>query len=169
MPMRKIKTVNHSTDTLFVLALFCIFAASVLSVLLAGASAYQDIADRMESQYAERTCLSYLDAKIRHYDEIGMVSVESFGGQSALALYEDYDNVRYKTLIYYANGYVRELFFEEGLEFQPENGQIVIPAKGLQVTYKADNLLQLECIGQDDRQETLLIYLHSGKGAEQHA
>ena len=86
MPMRKIKTVNHSTDTLFVLALFCIFAASVLSVLLAGASAYQDIADRMESQYAERTCLSYLDAKIRHYDESGMVSVESFGGQSALAL-----------------------------------------------------------------------------------
>ena len=31
---------------------------------------YQDIADRMESQYAERTCLSYLDAKIRHYNSI---------------------------------------------------------------------------------------------------
>ena len=56
--MRKIKAVNHTIDTVFVLVLFCLFAAAVLMVLLAGANAYQQIADNMESQYAERTCLA---------------------------------------------------------------------------------------------------------------
>ena len=84
--MRKIKAVNHTIDTVFVLALFCLFAAAVLMVLLAGANAYQQIADNMESQYAERTCLAYLDAKVRHYDEAGMVEVETFADHDALAL-----------------------------------------------------------------------------------
>ena len=66
--MRKIQTENHTINTIFVLVLFCVFAVAVLLVLLAGTGAYQDIADRMERQYEERTCLSYLDAKVRHYD-----------------------------------------------------------------------------------------------------
>ncbi len=164
--MRKIKTVNHTVDTVFVLMLFCLFASAVLLVLLAGANAYQKIADNMESQYAERTCLAYLDAKIRHYDETGMVDVESFGGHDALALYEEFDGTRYKTLIYYADGFVRELFFEDGLEFQPEDGQVVVAAADLQVRKKTENLLQLTCVGEDGRREQLLAYLRSGKGAD---
>lgn len=42
------------------------------------------------------TCLSYLDAKIRHYDETGMVDVESFAGTDALVLYETFEETRYK-------------------------------------------------------------------------
>ena len=63
-----------------------------------------------------------------------MVDVESFAGTDALVLYETFEETRYKTLIYYADGYVRELFFEDGLQFQPEDGQKIIPAQDLQVT-----------------------------------
>ena len=167
--MRKIRTENHTINTIFVLVLFCVFAVAVLLVLLAGTSAYQDIAERMERQYEERTCLSYLDAKVRHYDEAGMVAVETMGEYEALALYEDIDGVRYKTLIYCADGYVRELFFEDGLQFLPEDGQPVVPARALQVTQKSDTLIELVCTGEDGQQEELLLYLHSGKGADVYA
>ena len=164
--MRKIKAVNHTIDTVFVLALFCLFAAGVLMVLLSGANAYQQIAGNMESQYAERTCLAYLDAKVRHYDEAGMVAVETFDNRDALALYEDFDGVRYKTLIYYADGYVRELFFEDGLQFQPEDGQIVIAAAGLQISKKTESLLQLVCTNEEGRKAQLFVHLRSEKGED---
>jgi hypothetical protein len=163
--MRKIKTSNHVVDLVFLLALFCVFAATVLSVLMAGANVYQEIASKMEAQYTERTCLTYLDAKIRHYDEAGMVTVERFGEGNALALYEDYQGVRYKTLIYYADGYLRELYFEDGLEFQPEDGQAILAIDGLQIYQKTENLLQLVCTNDAGRQEQVLVYLRSGKGA----
>ncbi len=165
--MRKIQTnTSQTVDTVFVLVLFCVFAVAVLMVLFAGTGAYQDIADRMERQYAERTCLSYLDAKVRHYDETGMVSAENFGGCDALVLYEDIEGVRYKTLIYCYDGYVREIFFEDGLQFLPEDGEIVVPAKELSVELAADDLLRLVCVSADDNREELLIYLHSGRGAD---
>lgn len=164
--MRKIRTANHTIDTVFVLMLFCVFTAAVLTVLLAGANAYQVIANKMEEQYAERTCLSYLDAKIRHYDEIGMVGTETFGNTEALALYEELKDVRYKTLIYYADGYVWELFFEDGLQFQKEDGQKIVPAKDLRVEQKSNDLLLLTCTSEDGRQEQLIVYLHSGKGVD---
>ena len=163
--MRKIKAVNHTIDTVFVLALFCLFAAAVLMVLLSGANAYQQIAGNMESQYAERTCLAYLDAKVRHYDEAGTVAVETFDNRDALALYEEFDGVRYKTLIYYADGYVRELFFEDGLQFQPEDGQIVIAA-GLQISKKTESLLQLVCTNEEGRKAQLFVHLRSEKGED---
>lgn len=164
--MRKIRAANHTIDTIFVLVLFCVFTAAILMVLLSGANAYQTIASKMEEQYAERTCLSYLDAKIRHYDEIGMVGIESFGDAEALALYEDLEGIRYKTLIYFIDGYVWELFFENGLQFQPEDGQKIIPAQDLQIERKTNDLLYLTCISKDGQKEQLIVYLHSGEGVD---
>lgn len=171
--MRKRISANYHTgytaDTVFVLVLLCVFAVSVLLVLLAGTGAYQDIAGKMEEQYEERTCISYLDAKIRHYDKAGMVSTEVFDGCEALALYEEVDGVRYKTLIYCYDGYVRELFFEEGLSFHPDDGQKIVPAESLKVTALAGNLIQLECTSETGNRETVTLYLRSGKGADYYA
>ena len=61
---------------------------------------------------------------------------------------------------------MRELFFEDGLQFQPEDGQKIIPAQDLQVTRQKEDLLKLVCIGEDGRQEQLLIGLRSGKGVD---
>ena len=53
--MRKKISANHHTgytaDTVFVLVLLCVFAVSVLLVLLTGTGAYQNIAGKMETQY----------------------------------------------------------------------------------------------------------------------
>lgn len=167
--MRKLEQKSHTIDIVFVLALFCAFAATVLSVLLAGISAYQSIANNMSVQYNERTCLTYVDAKLRHYDERGMVSLRQFAGHDALALSEQVADVRYTTLIYYADGYVRELYFEDGLQFQPEDGEKIVAVQDLQITQMNEDLLRLVCVSADGRQEQLLVYLHSGKGADSYA
>ncbi len=168
--MRKIKTnASNMINTVFVLVLFCVFAVAVLMVLLAGTGAYQDIADRMERQYAERTCLSYLDAKVRHYDETGKVAAEQFGDCDALALYEDIDGVSYKTLIYCYEGYVRELFIEDGMELLPEHGETIVPAQKMTVETMTDSLVRLVCTSESGNQEELVIYLRSEKGADVYA
>ena len=161
--MRKIRTVSHKVDTVFPLILFGVFAVSVLLVLLAGAGAYQDIAARMERQYEERTCLSYLDAKVRHYDAAGQVAVEMLDECQALALYEEIEGVRYKTLIYCYDGYVRELFFEDGLAFQAEDGQRVLLAQDLSFRWAQTNLLQIVCTTAGGEAAELMVYLHSGE------
>ena len=167
--MRKIRTVSRKTDTVFALILFGVFAVSVLFVLFAGAGAYQDIAEKMKHQYEDRTCLSYLDAKVRHYDQAGMVTVEKLGEYEALALYETIEGRSYKTLIYCYDGYVRELFFEDGLQFEPQDGQIVISAQGLHVAYMEENLLQIICVNAAGLREEMLLYLRSGRGENGYA
>lgn len=160
---------NHTLDLVFILALFCAFAAAVLGVLLTGAQAYQSIAGNMAAQYDERTCLAYLDTKLRHYDVRGQVTVRQFGGHDTLALAESVDEDTYITLIYYADGYIRELYCETGLQFQPEDGEKIIAARELEIRQIADDLLQLVCVSADGRQEQLLVNLHSEKGADVYA
>lgn len=156
-------------NTVFVLLLFCAFVMMMLMALLSGAGAYRSVQGHMEAQYTERTALSYLEAKLHHYDRVDGVQLEPFYDTMALTLYEDIDGVRYKTVIYQYDGYIRELFFEDGLTFRPEDGQIVIAAKALQCSWKQPNLLQLVCVAEDGAQTELLVYLHSGEEVELYA
>lgn len=166
--MRKTGTIGRMLNIVFVLLLFCAFALMMLMTLLSGAGVYQSVHENMEHQYEERTALAYLEAKLHHYDSVGAVQLEPFADTTALAFYEDVDDVRYKTLIYYHEGYIKELFFETGLLFQPEDGQRVLPASDLQFDWAAPNLLQLTCSTKDHTNAVLLVYLHSGEGVTYH-
>lgn len=156
-------------NTVFVLLLFCAFALTVLLTLLSGAGAYQSVQENMESQFTERTGLAYLEAKLHHYDSAGAVQIEPFGDTMALALYEEIEGVQYKTLIYHHEGFIKELFFEEGLCFQPDDGQSVLAVQDFTVCWKQQNLLQLVCISEDGTQAELTVYLHGGEEVTLHA
>lgn len=163
--MRNQKTANGTIDILFLLTLFCVFAVAVLLVLTAGARSYQSVTEKMNSQYTERTGLAYVEAKLRHYDEIGGIATESFGNSEAIALRELIDGKTYKTLIYFYEDAIRELFFEDGMVFQPEDGETVIQAGGLSAQWKSDTLLEVTCRNTDGRIDRLLYYCH-GKEME---
>jgi hypothetical protein len=55
-------------------------------------------------------------------DTAGAVSVTEFGGGTALSLTEVLGERSFVTRIYVYDGWVRELFYEEGLEFLPGDG-----------------------------------------------
>lgn len=59
-----IKQKNHVVDLLFSLALFCVFAASALTIVIMGADVYQKSVNDMNRNSTIRTSLSYLSEKI---------------------------------------------------------------------------------------------------------
>jgi len=118
-------------DTVFVLIVFCVFAVSVLMVLMLGANTYGHITEMSREGQAERTVVSYIWTKVRNGDEEGSVSVGEFHGLPALRIDEEYGGIRYRTVIYHYGGWVYELFSEEGLDFFPEDGTRIIAAADL--------------------------------------
>jgi len=125
-------TRGQRIDTVFVLIVFCIFAISVLTVLMLGANTYSHITEMSREDQAERTALSYIWTKIKNGDEAGSVSVGDFHGLSSLRIDEEFDGIRYRTVIYHYDGWVFELFSEADLEFYPEDGVRIIAADGLE-------------------------------------
>jgi hypothetical protein len=119
-------SLSKKSDVVFSLLVFSSFAIAVLITLMLGASFYQRMIDMTRDGYDERTCLSYIWAKIKNSDNIDMISVGDFNGIPALFLYEVYGDTKYVTRIYPYDGWVYELFSDLSLEMAPENGTPII-------------------------------------------
>jgi len=117
---------SHRIDTIFVLIIFCVFAVSVLMVLMLGASTYAKVTEMSGEGHSERSVLSYIWTKVKNSDDAGQVHVGDFHGLSALYIDEEIGQAVYRTAIYGYNGWVYELFCEAGLDFYPEDGQQII-------------------------------------------
>ena len=134
---------GQKIDTVFVLIIFCIFAASALMVLMMGGSIYKNTVELSWESYDERTGLSYIWTKVKNGDEQGWISLSDFHGSSVLCLAEQYGDDVYLTRIYLHNGWICELFSEDGLEFFPEDGLPVAPAESLFFEQTADGLIKV--------------------------
>lgn len=77
---------GHVVDFLFTLALFCVFAASALMVVVIGANVYRQTVRGMDSNYDSRTSLTYLTEKVRQNDAANAVTIRSVGDSPALVL-----------------------------------------------------------------------------------
>jgi hypothetical protein len=91
-------------------------------VLMLGASIYQSMTEISREEQDERTVLSYIWTKFKNNDENGKIYVGEFNRLPALVYDENFGGYIYRTVIYHYNGWVYELFFEDGLEFYPEDG-----------------------------------------------
>jgi len=114
-------------DTVFVLIIFCIFAVSVLMVLMLGAGIYQNMTDISREEQDERTALSYIRTKIRNNDIHGRIVIDEFGGLPALVYDEHFYDRHFRTSIYHYDGWIREMFADAELEFYPGDGHLVMP------------------------------------------
>jgi len=123
--MRK-NTRGQRIDTVFVLVIFCVFAISVLMVLMLGANIYQNVNGMTQEGYGEHLALSYIWTKVKNGDDSGKVLIEDFDGRPALCFDEEYSQVEYRTLIYYYNGWIYELFSEKDLGLSPQDGTQIL-------------------------------------------
>ncbi|NLL63704.1 MAG: DUF4860 domain-containing protein [Ruminococcaceae bacterium] len=158
------KRTAYTVDTIFVLVLFVIFAITVLFVLVSGAGVYKDTQAVMQERFEERTCISYINSKVNHYDATGKVYITEFAGVSALALEETVSNIDFVTYIYCYDGHVKELLFEKGLEFNPSAGQDIIDAKSLSFELEG-NLIRVECVGTTGKSAYVFLNIASGTEA----
>lgn len=162
--MMNVMRKKRKTDALVVLLLFGVFAVCVLSVLLTGADAYQRLSERDRLSYDQRTVTQYLSTRVRQADRLGGVEAGSFGSCSALVLQEEYDGVVYETWVYCYDGYIRELFAEEGSNFLPEDGEKILPAQDLLVEQEESTLV-LRVMTENEVWQELRLTLRSREGA----
>ncbi len=153
---------QHHIDTLAALLLFGIFAACVLTVLLAGAEAYRRVTERDREAYDRRTCVQYVATRVRQADAAGSVSLETFGGVKALVL-KDGEDEEYLTRVYYHDGYLMELYSEAGLDMAPGDGEKVMPCDWIRLSLE-DGLLKVDLLDPQGEVTTLYLSLRGGEG-----
>lgn len=143
--------------------LFFLFACCMFLVLLGGAKVYKNVSGVMEKQFSTHTCISYVTAKVRHYDREGAVSVGKIGEKEAILLQEEIDGERYVTYLYCSEGNLMELFCSADMEVFPVNGQAIMSLDALTVSME-NGLLSFSCEVEGEQVKTS-VFLQSGKGA----
>lgn len=137
------------------LLLFVIFTTCILTVLLTGADIYKKISQRDQNSFQRRTAVQYLTTRLRQSDIAGVVFVEN----DTLFLREELNGRTYCTRIYCQDGYLCELFSEEGLEISKKFGEPILALNALQFTL-LENVLRIEIEHTDNTTETLILNLH---------
>ena len=157
----KNKTQNHIIDLLFTLALFCVFAATSLAVVIIGANVYKNTVSKMDNNFRVRTSAAYISEKIRQNDKVGAVYVSQIQKEPALVLEQEHEENIYQTWIYSYEGTLREVFTEKGTDILPSDGQEIMQIQDLEIRKLLDNLIEFSVIGEDGKTTTQLICLRS--------
>jgi len=116
------KKESKLTD-LMALMVLLVFALCILLVLLTGTRVYQRLLDNGETSFTNRMSVRYITTRIHQAQS---VSLEDFEGCPALVLPEEVDGERYNTLVYWYDGFIRELYCIEGANLLPEDGEKVL-------------------------------------------
>ena len=132
-------------------------------VLFTGVDVYNRLLDRGRSMYDQRTAAGYISTRIRQADRAGAVRLEMFEGESTLVFREMIEATFYETKIYARDGYMRELFTEEGATCFPEEGEKILPIQSMTFS-ETENMLAVVIVTEDGREQELLFYLRSREG-----
>lgn len=159
------KEKSTSVDTLFIIVLLCAFTASVLLVLLLGARVYGSMTRTGGETYDRRTCAAYIVEKLRHGDRAGAVETGSFDGCSALYLTSDVNGEAYSDILYYYDGWLRELSCEKGAVFTREDGTKVVETGTVSFSGPAAGVVSAEIVNADGQAQGVTYALRSGGAA----
>ena len=152
---------QSSAGTLASLMLTCVFGATLLLSLAAGAGIYRRVEGRVEESAQARVSLSYIAARLHAYDQTGMIETGSFGAGGAVFLYEEIDGFIYETILYVYDGNLMEMLCEKGREMPPEFGEPVSPAQTLTVIELKKGLLWLSLTEADGQKRSASVYIRS--------
>lgn len=148
---------RHIIDIVFTLALFCVFAASALLVVLIGANVYKSTTSMMGLNFETRTSLTYVSTKIRQNDSAGGVLLGELEGVPALILTREIDGDGYNTWIYHYEGALREIFAPENSMVAPQNGQKIMEVKSFKMETAAPGALRFTSVDSLGRDISLVI------------
>ncbi|WP_455719708.1 DUF4860 domain-containing protein [Agathobacter sp.] len=139
--MFKIRTGSRRIDSIFVMILFFLFALTAFVLVMIGVKQYQATADSMNYNYEVRTATSYLREKIRQNDSHAAISIDNIEGTNVLSLKSEINGIVYYTYIYYYDGYLRELYVQDGSSYSLSSGQQIIELSGFELSEATDRLI----------------------------
>jgi len=160
----ELRSEKRSISGLAALILLGVFAAGILTVLLAGAKTYQSLTERDAVSYDIRTCAQYLTNKVRQAPAPDSVALSDFGDGDSLLIREQINGQEYQTQIYCHNGWIMELFTAADAGLSPEDGEKILPAQNLSIALSG-SLLQLTVTGENNADTSVLLSLRGREGA----
>ena len=140
--MNSFEPKHHIVDFLFPLALFFVFAASAVMLILTASGAYRNTAAETEKNYNARTAMAYLTEKIRQGDENGAVFLDSFDGRDALAIRQAYNGASYTTYIYADEGALKELLIKDGTDATAASGKTILEVQSFEIEEVSPHLFR---------------------------
>ena len=141
--------------------LFFLFACCMFFVLISGAKSYKNVTAVMEEQFSVNTCISYITAKVRHYDSEGAVTTGKIGDTDALLFRETIQGEEYLTYLYCYDDNLMELFCSADMEMMPYDGQQIMKLDTLELS-EEDNMIHFSC-EINGNLANASVYLQSGK------
>ena len=161
--LRSSKSHSHSMDFLFSIALFFVFAATALVVLLLSANVYEQIVHRSTHTFEQNTALAYLTEKIHQNDHgpNGSIELTQFDGCEALAISQSYNGTMYTTYIYEFEGQLKELFIQNGVQATAQAGTTILNLHHLDMKAIDEHLFEFTCYSEDGSSDSIIIGLRS--------
>lgn len=141
--------------TLFSLVLFLLFVIGLFFIVTYEIKGYQHIYESGLQQDELTTPLSYLNTKLKAYDERNAISVVEIDGTQCLCLTTE----QTKTYIYYLNGYMKELY--TSMDYQPSlnEGTNLFALDNFSIKVQ-DQLYKFE-VEKNGLMKYISIYLHA--------
>ena len=146
---------NHVIDLVFPIAVFFVFAASFLAVLMLAANIYSRQTADANSNYSARIPLSYISEKFRQNDAGGAISVQSLEGQDCLAMESNLNNVLYTTYIYAHDGMLKELFIRSDADAYLADGKNIMAIRDFTVEETNEGLFRFTSVDAEGNTLTL--------------
>ena len=154
---------QHVIDIIFVLALFCVFAACALMLVTLGANVYKRTVSEMDSNYSSRTAFAYVTEKLRQNDSDSRLSLDTLHNVSAVLLQQEINGDIYNTYLYLdSDGYLKELFVKDGTRLGNgglDAGQKILELQSFHAEQLSDSLFYFSLVSTDN--ETLTLYVNS--------
>lgn len=148
---------RHIIDLIFPIALFFVFAASSLAVLILAANLYNSTTSQTQINDENRTSLSYITQKVRQNDDAGNITIASIEGVDCLTLSSDYNASRYNTYIYVLDGKLKELFVKEGISVSLQSGKDIMDISSIQMKELQNHLFRFTSTDKNGKKESVIL------------
>lgn len=155
------KQASKKIDTVFVFALFTLFAIVSFTLILIGTKEYQYVTKTMNQNYLDRTISSYLGEKIRQNDVQDAIVVSDLMGTPALSILTTEGAYSYITHIYYYEEALRELVVNEHSQFSLSSGQPILELQYFKPEFTKENLIRIDITNANGKEQTFFYTLHS--------
>ena len=156
------RTENHTTDLLFTIGLFCVFAAAAFILVMIGIQAYQNTVANMQDTFSTRTAVSYVAEKLRQHDADGGAELGQVDDLPALVLRDQVGQDQYLTYIYADGEALYELTVRDGTPVTADMGEQILQVHDFTIADAGDGFYEFTASDSDGNAVRFLTHLRSG-------
>lgn len=155
--MKQRTRTHHVIDAMFPIALFFLFTASLIIVLLLAARIYSHTTQASGEHYNARTAYAYVMEKFRQNDSDGDISVETIDGTPCLTLNTETEQGSIVTYVYAHNHKLMELQVRPDVDFSLSDGSEIAALESLEINESSDGLFEFTFTGSDGSVMTMTL------------